>query len=85
MNWIMDQIGGPKTCSCFSLHPQIPSKEEICKSIREKRLNADWIWLPDEATAQNIQDRVVAKDENVPRYAPNSGVLEMGKARAFGW
>lgn len=81
----MDQIGGPKTCSCFSLHPQIPSEEQIFESVGEKRMNAGWIWLPDEATAQNIQERVVAKNENVPRYAPCSEVLEMGKARAFGW
>lgn len=85
MDSIMDEIVGPKTCSCFSLHPQIPSEEQICKSIREKRLNANWIWLPDEAPAQNIQERDMAQDENVPRYAPSSEVLEMGKARAFGW
>lgn len=70
----------------FSPHPQIPSKEQIFKSMGEKRMNAGWIWVPDETIAQNKQERgCVAEDENTPSYAPSSEVLEMGKPMAFAW
>lgn len=85
MDWIMDQFGSPKTRSCYFLHPQILREEQIFKGMGEKRMNAGWIWLPDETIAQNIQEGVVAKEEDVPRYAPSSEVLEMGKAKALGW
>lgn len=81
MDWIIDQID-LKTCSCFSLHPQIPSKEQILKAWGKREcmqvdLTARWNY------AHHMQETAVAEDENAPRYAPSSEVLEMRKA--LGW